>query len=356
MSTLNTLHLTSKGTPDASNDVAPPPPPPQQQQQQQRRGPSPTAPPYSPITPEMASALPPTGTAPIRSPNPPNNPPPAKQSTLSRAPSSTKRSPLQIAQDHRLEAHLKPPTQGPTRPSQPQLNPPQPTPPLFPQPHLNTPLQTPTQPPQPHMNQSRPTPPQQPAQPPPPEPISESTNADAIALRAAMSILQMQRQQAIRDMQALEKQKKSALGDVRGFVEAVKRGDVSGSEGGGGLRFTDDGGEAGDGEEMMIEERQERDRDDGDDDDDDDDTMDLTTDAAFASTIQVPPQQKQQQQQHTRSSGHIPTPQNVVRMPPINWAKYHVIGEGLERLHEKQRKAPTDGRPRTDEDLRREME
>jgi hypothetical protein len=44
--------------------------------------------------------------------------------------------------------------------------------------------------------------------------------------------------------------------------------------------------------------------------------------------------------------GHIPTPQNVVRMPPINWAKYQVVGEPLNRMHEEQLYRPTPGEPR----------
>lgn len=41
----------------------------------------------------------------------------------------------------------------------------------------------------------------------------------------------------------------------------------------------------------------------------------------------------------------FPAPQNVIRMPPINWAKYHIIGEPLERMHEEQVKRPTAGEP-----------
>lgn len=41
----------------------------------------------------------------------------------------------------------------------------------------------------------------------------------------------------------------------------------------------------------------------------------------------------------------IPDPQNVIRMPPVNWAQYHVVGESLDRLHEEQRLRPTGGIP-----------
>lgn len=50
--------------------------------------------------------------------------------------------------------------------------------------------------------------------------------------------------------------------------------------------------------------------------------------------------------------GIIPSAQNVVRMPPVNWAKYHIVGESLDKLHEEQRARPSQGQPLRDEDLR----
>lgn len=50
--------------------------------------------------------------------------------------------------------------------------------------------------------------------------------------------------------------------------------------------------------------------------------------------------------------GEIPSEQNVVRMPPINWAKYHIVGESLDKLHEEQRSRPVAGQPLRDEDLK----
>ena len=60
----------------------------------------------------------------------------------------------------------------------------------------------------------------------------------------------------------------------------------------------------------------------------------------------------QQQQRHQARFEEIPTPQNVVRMPPINWAKYHIVGESLDKLHEEQRVRPVQGQPLRDDDLR----
>lgn len=176
------------------------------------------------------------------------------------------------------------------------------------------------------------------SEPPQPVPISESTNSDAIALRAAMSILQLQRQQALRDMQTLEKQKEAAIANPEAFARDVASGkikargmrDILGPVGEmkdvvngsnprhkGGLdgHAVDD---AMDGEEM-------------DDSGDEDDKSEVANDNAF---------------------GEIPSEQNVVRMPPINWAKYHIVGESLDKLHEEQRSRPVAGQPLRDEDLR----
>lgn len=48
--------------------------------------------------------------------------------------------------------------------------------------------------------------------------------------------------------------------------------------------------------------------------------------------------------------GVIPGPQNIVRTPPINWAKYHIVGESLDKLHEEQKARPIPGQPRRDGD------
>ena len=54
-----------------------------------------------------------------------------------------------------------------------------------------------------------------------------------------------------------------------------------------------------------------------------------------------------------RDSGmEIPGSQNVVRMPPINWAQYHIVGESLNKLHEEQRRRPVGGEVVGEEELR----
>lgn len=46
--------------------------------------------------------------------------------------------------------------------------------------------------------------------------------------------------------------------------------------------------------------------------------------------------------------GKIPTPQNIVRMPPINWAKYQIVGEPLDKMHAEQLRRPSAGEPLQD--------
>ncbi|KAL9021926.1 MAG: hypothetical protein Q9185_000940 [Variospora sp. 1 TL-2023] len=144
---------------------------------------------------------------------------------------------------------------------------------------------------------------------PPSEPFSESDNPDAIALRAAISVLQIQRQQALRDLKTLERQKKAAIMDPEAFSKAVVQGRVK-TQSKGVLDARPDfvpwcmpDSEASNGQEKGSE-------------------------------TETP------QQPQSKNFDDIPGPQNVVRCPPINWAKYHVVGKPLDVLHEEQRKRP----------------
>lgn len=169
-------------------------------------------------------------------------------------------------------------------------------------------------------------PPESPAQPPPPMPFSESDNSDAMALRSAISILQIQRQQALRDMKALEEQKKLAVADPEGFADAVAAGHVKTTRSGGLFvgpnpdNKTEDLPEHGDTDSM---------------DTDDEEQKPTRTKSKFAD---------------------FPGAQNVVRCPPVNWAKYHIVGEPLDRLHEEQRARPSPGQLHTDDDSGRAPE
>jgi hypothetical protein len=155
----------------------------------------------------------------------------------------------------------------------------------------------------------------------PAAPLSESENSDAIALRSAISILQLQRQQSVRDLQKLEKQKHDAVAHSNGFAEELVAGRISMGDNGGLIGLPLISNTTRTSEESAIEE-------------------DLSDSGVRDTPTQTP------------RFGPIPTPQNIVRCPPINWAKYHVIGDSLHKLHEEQRLRPASGEPQKDEPRR----
>lgn len=151
---------------------------------------------------------------------------------------------------------------------------------------------------------------------PPPVPISESENPDAIALRSAISILQLQKQQSLRDIRTLDRLKAAAAADPEGFAREVAAGRLRTEDRGAVIQFSE-------------EEEEEQDA--------------METDAQ---TKSKPPDGEDASPPRF---GNIPPPQNVVRMPPINWAKYQVVGEPLDRMHEEQLRRPSPGEPRRGE-------
>ncbi|RAK79101.1 uncharacterized protein BO72DRAFT_51988 [Aspergillus fijiensis CBS 313.89] len=155
---------------------------------------------------------------------------------------------------------------------------------------------------------------------PAPVPISESENPDAIALRSAISILQLQKQQSLRDIRTLDEMKRAAAADPEGFARELAAGNLTAKDKGGFINFSHDPTHGGE-------------------DEDEDDEMEDDSKEGKASGF-----------------GTIPPPQNVVRMPPINWAKYHVVGESLDKMHEEQRRRPSAGEPRRDESAQRAPE
>ena len=144
---------------------------------------------------------------------------------------------------------------------------------------------------------------------PPPVPISLEENADAIAVQAALSILQLQKQQALRDIRNLSKTKAAAIQEPEAFLGDLKSGKLTLPPKPAVITITGD--EESEGESSDTKH--------------DDDPATTTKFKKF------------------------PEMQDVVRCPPVNWAKYHVVGESLDKLHEEQRKRPESGLPRTDE-------
>ncbi|KAL4758512.1 uncharacterized protein BDW70DRAFT_152430 [Aspergillus foveolatus] len=121
-------------------------------------------------------------------------------------------------------------------------------------------------------------------EPPPPVPISESDNPDAIALRSAISILQLQKQQSLRDIQTLERMKEAAAKDPERFARELVDGKLARKEQGGFIDFN----------------HEEEDR--------DGDTETPEGGSPISSEL-----------------GTLPAAQNIVRMPAINWANFVVL-------------------------------
>lgn len=170
-------------------------------------------------------------------------------------------------------------------------------------------------------------PPAEAPKPPPPVPFSENDNPDTMALQSAISILQIQRQQSLQDMKTLQEQKIIATADPEGFVRAVAAGELKTTRSGGViagpiLDLPGDGLANGDSDEAAKADKGNR----------------------------------NEQPQKRSKFDDIPGPQNVVRCPPINWAKYHIVGEPLDRLHEEERRRPTPGELHVDEESARAVE
>ncbi|PNY23605.1 Uncharacterized protein TCAP_06434 [Tolypocladium capitatum] len=141
--------------------------------------------------------------------------------------------------------------------------------------------------------------------PPPPEPIDFDSNPDAIALRSAISVLQVQRTRATADIQALSRVKDEALGDPEAFMRDLAVGRIN-SRGDAARHTTDD--------------------DDEDDEDSDEDAGENSKPRA-------------------REWAALPQPQTIVRCPPINWSQYAVVGPSLDKLHAEQVSRPAQGTP-----------
>lgn len=140
--------------------------------------------------------------------------------------------------------------------------------------------------------------------PPQPEPpnlnLNLTENPDAIALSAAISILQIQRQQTITDIQTLNQLKTAALHDPQGFLTDLKDKKLA--------RSSQPG-------------------------------LDLDVDVAVADPDQS---ESQDPTSPPRKSAFPPIPlaQSIIRTPPINWEKYHIVGPSLDRLHTQQQRYP----------------
>ncbi|SZF01032.1 unnamed protein product [Blumeria hordei] len=143
--------------------------------------------------------------------------------------------------------------------------------------------------------------------PPDPQPIDFSENADVLALKSTMSILQMQKATALRDIKTLQRMKELALENPEEFVKALNSGRI---------RTRPD--------QLFQPSKSHHERD---------------GDESLGSDSRGSPQSA------TVTWELLPIPQNIVRTPPINFAQYAVVSESLDKLHSDQIARPTEGCP-----------
>ncbi|KAH7035290.1 uncharacterized protein B0I36DRAFT_360683 [Microdochium trichocladiopsis] len=188
-----------------------------------------------------------------------------------------------------------------------------------------------------HLNQL----PQTAVEPPRPEPIDFASNPDVLALQSAIAILQMQKRKASADMVALSKAKEAALADPAAFLADLGSGKVA--QEGDNLFI----GEGGDSDSSS----------DGGSDTDDESGVPSSISEDPGTAAMAPRRQRKPKARASRAGKqptakqssqpwhNLPKPQNVVRMPAINWAQYAIVGESLDKLHQEQVSAPTQGSP-----------
>ena len=191
---------------------------------------------------------------------------------------------------------------------------------------------------------------------PPPQPFSSEDSTDAIALRAAISALQFQKKKAQSDLRALQTTKRHALEHPQEFKDALVAGRLKEDrpEYGGVQAILDAAGSDSDDEAEEAEEEKEADAVLGAGAEDAIlGIEDIGADTVMK-TVEIPDSQPSQPSpppskassaaapSYTKSTDFIkiPGPQSVVRMPHINWEKYHIVGESLDRMHEQQRRWP----------------
>ncbi len=193
------------------------------------------------------------------------------------------------------------------------------------------------------------------AAPPPAQPIDFESNPDVLALKSAISILQLQRARATADIQSLSRARDAAMANPQSFAADLAAGRVR-AEGDPLLSGT------------RPAARESYSHSDSDSDSESDSELDDTpqkqalsepnppttdTDVSMADAPSNAPKPKQKRKQRSSTATAakppawqtLPKPQTVVRCPPINWAQYGVVGDSLDKLHAEQVAAPTPGVP-----------
>ncbi|KAG8675318.1 hypothetical protein FPOAC2_01367 [Fusarium poae] len=152
--------------------------------------------------------------------------------------------------------------------------------------------------------------------PPAPQPLDFDANPDVIALKSAISILQIQKQRATTDIQALSRAKDEAEQNPEAFISDLVANKIN-------APVSDDSNSDGDDADMSEHGPGNKKQDPGEG------------------------SSKQRIAAEPPAWRNIPQPQNVVRCPPINWSQYAVVGDSLDKLHNEQVVRPNQGTPAT---------
>jgi len=180
---------------------------------------------------------------------------------------------------------------------------------------------------------------------PPNLPFSAEDSSDAIALRAAISTLQYQKQKAQGDLKTLESMKKLALDDPEHFTAELKAG-----------RLREERPKTLSSMRPYVEGEEDSSDDDEDEDDEpavlgaereDDEGVVLQKKKSQSPPLRVEIPDSQPSQASTTVDADKPTKfpkipgaQEVIRTPYINWAKYGVVGAPLDSIHAQQQRWP----------------
>ncbi|KAF1808069.1 hypothetical protein P152DRAFT_372854, partial [Eremomyces bilateralis CBS 781.70] len=158
---------------------------------------------------------------------------------------------------------------------------------------------------------------------PTPMAVDESENPDAIAVKAAISVLQIQRAKAQKDIQSLARIRDRAVDDPVEFAQAMQQRARSGR-----------------GEESLL-----------------DPTLDDWKDEESTTGDDVAMTGAEEYGESPVDSNlparpgsdatfsELPRPQNVVRCPAINWGKYGIVGTTFDKMHAEQLARPTLNEP-----------
>jgi hypothetical protein len=132
-------------------------------------------------------------------------------------------------------------------------------------------------------------------------------------LKSAISILQLQRKTAERDIKILRRIKERAAEEPNEFLDKLAKGDIK----------TVASDSISDSEE--------------------DEDVEMFIDGPEGQKVNgaSPDGGLKKQQEWER----IPGQQNVVRCPPVNWEKYAVVGESLDKMHQDQLARMSEGMP-----------